>query len=54
MTETMQDTQVIEVKPENLEEEAPIQGSTLKSRFNDAEYERWSETLRKKARSKGK
>jgi hypothetical protein len=50
----MQDTQVVDVKPENLQTETPIQGSTPKSRFNEAEYERWSENLRKKARSKGK
>jgi hypothetical protein len=49
----MQETQV-EVKPENLAKEQPIQSSTLKSRFDDAEYERWSETLRNRNTSKGK
>jgi hypothetical protein len=52
-THNMQDTQV-EVKLEDLEKEAPIQGSRLKSRFDNAEYERWSENLRNKARARGK
>lgn len=47
----MQDTQV-EVKAEK--HESRVQATALKSRFDDAEYERWSENLRKRNASKGK
>ena len=53
MTQTMQETQV-EVKTQNLAKEPSIQSSTPKSSFNDAEYQRWSETLRNRNASKGK
>ena len=49
----MQETQ-LEAKPENVVKEQSIQSSTLKSRFDDAEYERWSETLRNRNASKSK
>jgi len=39
-------------KPESKPIGPPIQGS--KSKFNDAEYERWSEKLRRFGSSKGK
>jgi hypothetical protein len=48
----MQETQV-EERAESREKETPARGSTLKSRFNDAEYERWSQNLRNRTRSKG-
>ena len=53
MNQTMQETQ-LQSKPENLTKEQSIQSSTHKSRFNDAEYERWSETLRNRNASKVK
>lgn len=49
----MQDTQVLE-KVEVMEKRSTVHNSRPNSRFNDAEYERWSETLRNKARSKAK
>jgi hypothetical protein len=49
----MQDTQV-EERVENEEKEVRAQEPTLKSHFDNAEYERWSQNLRNKARSKGK
>ena len=48
----MQDTQV-EERAENREKEESIRASALKSSFNDAEYERWSQNLRNKAKAKG-
>ncbi len=44
--------QQVKVKTEVQPMQAPAQGTNLKSRFNDAEYERWSEKLR--SRNKGK
>ena len=49
----MQDTQV-EERTENREKEETMRASALKSSFNDAEYERWSQNLRSKANSKNK
>jgi hypothetical protein len=48
----MQDTQV-EERVESQEKESPVRESAAKSRFNDAEYERWSQNLRNKTKSKG-
>lgn len=45
----MQDTQV-EERAETREQESPAQESSLKSQFNDAEYERWSQNLRNKTK----
>ncbi len=47
----MQVTQV-EVRPESQAKEKPAKVS--KSSFNDSEYKRWSENLRKRSRSKDK
>jgi hypothetical protein len=49
----MQDTQVME-KAEVMEKESSDRNSKANSRFNDAEYERWSENIRKRAGSKNK
>lgn len=49
MDETRVKTTVMEDKPTDL----PAPESTLKSRFDDAEYARWSEKLRA-TRTKGK
>lgn len=51
MTQTMQETQV-EVKPENVVKDQSIESSPLKSRFDDAEYERWNQNLRNRNASK--
>ena len=48
----MQETQM-EAKSETVEKEIPVRESDLKSSFNDAEYERWSENLRQRNGSKG-
>jgi hypothetical protein len=48
----MQETQVKE-RPESQATETSVQGSA-QSRFNNAEYERWSEKLRNRNRSKDK
>jgi hypothetical protein len=48
----MQDTQVVEERAANQQKEA--QASASKSSFDDAEYERWSQSLRNKSRSNGK
>jgi hypothetical protein len=48
----MQDTQV-KGTSESQPTETPVRHSTPKSRFDDAEYERWSEKLRNTS-SKGK
>jgi hypothetical protein len=53
MSPNMQDTQ-IEEKSESQPTAKPVQGSGSQSKFNDAEYERWSETLRSRASSKDK
>jgi len=52
MSPIMQDTQVEEREEIQLKE-ASVRQSTSKSRFDDIEYERWSENLRNK-RSKNK
>jgi hypothetical protein len=44
----MQDTQVKE-RSESQATETPVRPTTTKSRFDDAEYERWSEKLRSAA-----
>ena len=49
----MQATQVAE-KAENQQKQMRAQESNFKSRFNDAEYERWSQNLHNKARVKNK
>jgi len=49
----MQDTQV-EERAENRQKEEPMRVSALKSHFNDAEYERWSQSLQNKTNSKNK
>jgi hypothetical protein len=49
----MQDTQVAD-KIEVMEKQCEAHNSKLNSRFNDAEYERWSQTLRNKTRSNTK
>ena len=49
----MQDTQVMETV-ENQQKEAGLEESRFKSSFDDAEYERWCQNLRNKARSKNK
>jgi hypothetical protein len=48
----MQDTQV-EERSESQPTDTPVQRLTPISRFDDAEYERWSEKIRS-ASSKGK
>ena len=48
----MQNTQV-EARPENKSKGAPVRIVLSKSRFDDAEYKRWSEKLLKGS-SKGK
>jgi hypothetical protein len=52
MSQKMQDTQV-KTRTENEQVGTAVQGSKSKSRFDDAEYERWSEKLRA-SRSKNK
>lgn len=47
----MQATQVAE-KLENKQKQVRAQESNVQSRFNDAEYERWSQNLRNKNRGK--
>lgn len=49
----MQDTQVAE-REENRQKQLRPKETTLKTRFNDAEYERWCQNLRSKGRAKGK
>jgi hypothetical protein len=51
MNQDMHETQ-LHVKSEQSQKEAPAQEPVLKSSFNDAEYQRWSENLRKAAQSK--
>jgi hypothetical protein len=48
----MEDTQV-KSRSENQPADTPVQVPNLKSRFDDAEYARWSEKLRA-ARNKSK
>jgi hypothetical protein len=45
MRKNMQDTQV-KTRTENQQAGTTVQESKSKSRFDDAEYERWSEKLR--------
>jgi hypothetical protein len=52
MSRNMEDTQVKE-RIESQPTDTPVRGLTPISRFDDAEYERWSEKLRS-ASSKGK
>jgi hypothetical protein len=49
----MKDTQP-DARPESQPTDTPVRGSTSKSSFNDAEYERWSKKLQSIACSKGK
>ena len=49
----MQETQV-EVKPKNQQQKTTVQAPIVTSRFNDEEYERWSENLRNRNKSNGK
>ena len=51
MSPNMQATQVAE-KLENKQKQVRAQESNVQSRFNDAEYERWSQNLRNKNRGK--
>jgi hypothetical protein len=44
----MQDTQVKE-EAQSQSTDTPVHQTTLKSRFDDAEYERWCEKLRNAA-----
>jgi len=53
MSPNMQATPV-EEKAENQQKQMRAQESNFKSRFNDAEYERWSQNLQNKARTKNK
>jgi len=48
----MEETQV-KTQPESQPKVTAVQETRMKSRFDDAEYERWSEKLRS-SRSKGK
>jgi hypothetical protein len=48
----MHETQV-EERVETREKESPVRESAVKSSFNDVEYERWSQNLRNKGKSKG-
>jgi hypothetical protein len=49
----MENTQVSE-KVQTQSVPAPVQSASSKSRFNDAEYERWSAKLKNRNSSKGK
>ena len=49
----MMDEARVKTMVEIKSEDAPVSKSTLKSRFDDAEYARWSEKLRA-SRTKGK
>jgi len=53
MSQDMHNQQV-KVKTDVPHTTAPAQGSNLKSRFNDAEYERWSEKIKNRNSSKNK
>jgi hypothetical protein len=52
-SQDMQNSQV-KVKVEEQQVHTPVPASSLKSRFNDAEYERWSEKIRSRHGSKNK
>jgi len=52
MSQDMQNTQV-KVRTESQPTDTAVQVSASKSKFDDAEYERWSEKLRA-SRSKNK
>jgi len=49
----MQETE-IKLRSESQPIEKPVQESRSKTTFDDAEYQRWSENLRNRTRSKGK
>jgi hypothetical protein len=51
--QTMQDIQP-NAKPQGESTQAPDRRPTSGSRFNESEYERWSERLRNMNKSKGK
>jgi hypothetical protein len=53
MCQNMEDTHV-KASSEIQPKDTPVQGERSKSRFDDAEYERWSEKLRSRSNSKGK
>ena len=53
MSKIMQDTQVKETT-ESRSVETPVSQAVTKSRFDEAEYQRWSEKLRSAAASKDK
>ena len=53
MNQDMHETQ-LQVKSEQPQKQAAAQAPALKSTFNNAEYQRWSENLRKAAQSKNK
>jgi len=53
MCQNMEDTHV-KASSEIQPKDTPDQGTRSKSRFDDAEYERWSEKLRSRGNSKGK
>jgi hypothetical protein len=52
-SQDMQNAQVKE-KIQAVPVQTPVQSSTTKSRFNDAEYERWNEKIRNRNGSKNK
>jgi hypothetical protein len=49
----MEETQLKE-SSEIQPKDTPVHGAKSNSRFDDAEYERWSEKLRNRGTSKGK
>jgi hypothetical protein len=53
MSKNMQDTQVKE-KVENRSTETSVRQAVAKSRFDEAEYQRWSEKLRSASAPKDK
>jgi hypothetical protein len=53
MRQNMQDTQ-LNAKPEGESTKIPDRRPTAESKFNESEYERWSEKLRNMGHSKGK
>lgn len=44
----------VETSTESQPIDAPLRGAKSKSSFNDAEYQRWSESLRNRGNSKNK
>jgi len=53
MSQDMENQQV-KVKTEAKPAHVPAQGTKLKSRFDDAEYQRWNEKLKSRNSSKNK